>query len=136
MPLVHHFDHFLFWFSTKTILTKMRVRLTYLFDFRLENHASQAMSTENFPFWVQENGPVLENEIVFEKIVNLSKNFQKLFLQTVNAQPSTELTLEMRNLGSEAMEHCPLPEGHSMATESCPWFGWRLMATESCPLCG
>ena len=57
----------------------MRVGLTFLFDFWFENHASQAASTENFPFWVQENGPVLENAIVFEKIVNLSKNFQKLF---------------------------------------------------------
>ena len=72
---------FLFWFSTKTILTNMRVRLTHLFDFWFENHASQAMSTENFPFWVQENGLVLENKIVFEKIVNLSKNFQKLFFK-------------------------------------------------------
>ena len=34
-----------------------------------------------FLFWVQDNGPVLENEIVFEKIVNLSKNFQKLFFK-------------------------------------------------------
>ena len=57
----------------------MRVGLTYLFDFLFENHASQAVSTENFPFWVQDDGPVLENGIVFEKIVNLSKNFQKLF---------------------------------------------------------
>ena len=36
-------------------------------------------STENFPFWVQDNGPVLENGIVFEKIVIFSKKFQKLF---------------------------------------------------------
>ena len=53
----------------------MRVGLTYLFDFWFENRASQAASTENFPFGVQDNGPVLENEIVFEKIVNLSKKF-------------------------------------------------------------
>lgn len=74
--------------STKTILTNMRVRLTCLFNFWFENHASQAMSTENFPFWVQENGSVLENEIIFEKMVNLSKNSQKLFFfwQTAAAQ--------------------------------------------------
>ena len=81
VPLVHHFNHFLFLLSTKTVLIKMRVGLTYSFDFLFENHASQVVSTENFPFWVQDNGPVLENGIVFEKIVNLSKNFQKLFLQ-------------------------------------------------------
>ena len=85
----------------------MRVGLTYLFDFWFENHASQAVSTENFPFWVQENGPVLENGIVFEKIVHLSKNFQKLFLRTADAQRAWNLLFEMRDLGSEAMENCP-----------------------------
>ena len=114
----------------------MRVGLTYLFDFLFENHASQAVSTENFPFWVQENGPVLENGIVFEKIVNLSKNFQKTIFQTVNAQQAWNLLFEMRNLGSEAMENCPWLEERLTATKSCPWFEWRLMATESCPLSG
>ena len=49
----------------------------------------------------------LENEIIFEKIVNLSKNFQKLFLQTADAQRAWNLLFEMRNLGSEVMENCP-----------------------------
>ena len=57
----------------------MRVGLTYLLDFWFEKYASQAASTENFPFWAQDNGPALENEIIIEKIVNLSKNFWKLF---------------------------------------------------------
>ena len=78
------------------------------------------MSTENFPFWVQDNGPVLENEIVFEKIVNLSKNFQKAIFQTADARRAWNLLFEMRNLGSEAMENCPWFEGGWEATESCP----------------
>ena len=60
MPLVHHFDYFLFWLSTKTILTNIRVRLTCLFDFLIYNHASQAVSIENFPVLGPKNGSVLE----------------------------------------------------------------------------
>ena len=95
------------------------------------------MSIENSPFWVQDNGPVLVNEIIFEKMVNLSKNFQKLFFLATGSRPtSAELILEMHKLGSEAMENCPLFEGRCTATESCPLFERRLMATESCPLSG
>ncbi|KAF5932894.1 hypothetical protein HYC85_029065 [Camellia sinensis] len=60
-----------------------------------EAEAGQAVSTGNFPFWVRENGPILENGIVFEKIVNLSKNFQKLFLQTTDAQRAWNLLFEI-----------------------------------------
>ena len=113
----------------------MRVRLTHLFDFWFENYASQAMSTENFPFLGPRNGLVWENEVIFEKLVNLSKNFQKLFLQTATAQRAQNLLL--RCITSDQKENCPLSEGHCMATESCPLFEWHrnaLNGNEKLPL--
>ena len=117
----------------------MRVGLTYLFDFWFEKHASQAVSTENFPFWVQENGPVLESGTIFEKIVNLSKNFQKLFFKQLmlnkhGTYSSRCATSDRRQWkiapglkGGRQRKVAPGLNGGSrrlVATESCPLFGW------------
>ena len=98
------------------------------------------VSTENFPFGVHENGPVLENGIVFEKIVNLSKNFQKLFYKQsmLNGHGTYSLrcaTLDRRQWkiapglkgGGRQRKVAPSLNGSSrqlVATESCPLFGW------------
>ena len=82
------------------------------------------MSTENFPFLGTRNGPVFwKNGIIFERIVNLSKNSQKLFLQTANAQQARNLLLRCTTL--DPKENCPLFEERYTATESCPLFEWH-----------
>ena len=70
------------------------------------------MSTENFPFLGPKKRSSFEKDgIIFEKIVNLSENSQKPMFANGQCSTSAELTLEMHNLGSEAMENCPLLKG-------------------------
>ena len=79
------------------------------------------MSTENFLFLGPRKWSSFGKDgIIFEKIVNLSKNFQKLFFKQLMLNEHETYPFEMRDLGSEAMENCPWVEGSGRQCKVAP----------------